>query len=73
MAVTRADIAQCVGNAFIGGGAGRFDLITLARASRAPADVMQVIAALPERRYTRLFEVWDYLPDVPPVPRAAAA
>ena len=65
MDVTRAEIKQSVGTAFIGGGAGRFDLIHLAKASHASADVLTVLAALPERRFTRLLEVWDYLPDVP--------
>ncbi len=72
MDVTRSDIAQCVGTAFIGGGAARVDLIALARARRASADVLQVLTALPDRRFARLLEVWDYLPDVPVAERLAS-
>jgi hypothetical protein len=67
MDVTRDDITQYVGTAFIGGGAARVDLLALARARRASADVMQVLTTLPDRRYGRLLEVWDELPDLPPV------
>jgi hypothetical protein len=67
MDVTRDDISQYVGTAFIGGGAARVDLLALARARRASADVMQVLTTLPDRRYRRLLEVWDELPDLPPV------
>ena len=72
MDITRDDIARSVGTAFIGGGAARIDLIALARASRASADVLQVLAALPDRRFGRLLEVWDYLPDVPVAERLAS-
>jgi hypothetical protein len=63
--VTRADIAQHVATAFIGGAAGRFDLLGLARASHAPGEVLQVLSALPDRRYGHLYELWDCLPEVP--------
>lgn len=70
MPVTRADIAHHVGTAFIGGAAARIDLLGLAQASHAPADVLQVLQALPERRFGHLYEVWDFLPDVPTGPAA---
>ncbi len=72
MSVTRDDIAQCVGTAFIGGGAARVDLLALARVREASADVMRVLTGLPDRRYTRMMEVWDELPDLP-VPVALAS
>ena len=72
MDVTRDDINTYVGTAFIGGGAALGDLLALARARQASADVMQVLTALPDRRYTRLLEVWDELPDLP-VPVALAS
>lgn len=65
MPVTRADIARHVATAFIGGAAGRFDLLGLARASQARDEVLQVLTGLPDRRYGHLYEVWDCLPDVP--------
>lgn len=71
MTITRADIAHSVGNAFIGGGAGRVDLIDIARAGRARDDVLGVLRALPARRYGRLTEIWDDMPDLPPVAQAA--
>ena len=61
MAVTRDDIARSVGSAFIGGGAARFDLVCLARANQAPAEILTVLVALPARRFTCLHDLWDCL------------
>jgi hypothetical protein len=65
MSVTREDIVRYVGTAFIGGGAHRFDLVALARAAAAPDAVVRVLRGLPDRRFDRLYDVWDHLPEIP--------
>ena len=61
MPLTRDAVARLVGSAFIGGAASRSDLVALARARRAPDDVLGVLRGLPDRRFEHLYEVWDLL------------
>jgi hypothetical protein len=57
----RDEVARHVGSAFIGGAASRTDLVALARARRAPEDVIRVLRSLPDRRFEHLYEVLDLL------------
>ena len=61
MPLTRDAVARLVGSAFIGGAASRTDLVALARARRAPDNLLGVLRGLPDRRFEHLYEVWDLL------------
>ena len=61
--VTRLEIAQYLGQAFLAGAADRGAL--LAAAENARPDVREVLQQLPERRFASLRNVWEDLPNVP--------
>jgi len=62
--VTRLEIAEAVRSAFGGGSATRDEIVAAADlASRS--EVADVLGGLPDRRYSRLNELWEELADVP--------
>ena len=64
MPLTRDAVARLVGSAFIGGAASRSDLVALARARRAPEELLGVLRGLPDRRFEHFYEVSDLLSQV---------
>lgn len=65
MSVTRDEVAHHVRDAFIGGGASRFDLLTLARVNGAPLPLLGLLQDLPDRRFEHLSDVLDCLAEAP--------
>lgn len=62
--VTRLEVAEAVRSAFGGGGATRDEIVAAADSASRP-EVMAVLKSLPNRRYSRLNELWEELADVP--------
>ncbi|HUG32357.1 MAG TPA: DUF2795 domain-containing protein [Acidimicrobiia bacterium] len=62
--VTRLEIAEAVRAVFEGGSATR-DEIVAAADSASRREVVDVLKSLPDRRYSRLNELWEELADVP--------
>jgi len=62
--VTRIEIAEAVRSAFEGGGATRDEIVAAADSASRP-QVMDMLRSLPDRRYSRLNELWEELHDVP--------
>ncbi|HUG31487.1 MAG TPA: DUF2795 domain-containing protein [Acidimicrobiia bacterium] len=62
--VTRLEIAEAVRAAFEGGGATRNEIVAAANSASRP-QVVEVLRSLPDRRYSRLNELWEELHDVP--------
>lgn len=63
-AVTRLEIAEAVGPAFGDGGATRGQIVEAARTAQRE-EIVEVLEGLPDRRYSRLNELWEELRDVP--------
>ncbi|ROO63128.1 hypothetical protein EDC02_5145 [Micromonospora sp. Llam0] len=64
--VTRVEIADFLDTAFDAGPVGGTDLARVAQASGARAELVTLLAELPEQnRYARLRQLWEDLPDVP--------
>lgn len=61
--VTRVEIAEAVRTAFDGGGADRAKILDAAANTRP--EVLQALARLGDRRYTRLNEIWEDLTGIP--------
>jgi hypothetical protein len=61
--VTRIEIADHLAHLFGDGGRTRDDLLKAVVGARP--EVREVLARLPERRYTALRQVWEDLPMVP--------
>lgn len=61
--VTRIEIVERVGPAFIDGSADRSEI--LAAAARSRPEVIELLRTLPERRYRVVNELWDELRHVP--------
>lgn len=59
--LTRLEIAEAVRAAFEDGGATR-DEIVAAADSAGRTQVLDVLRSLPDRRYSRLNELWEELP-----------
>lgn len=63
--VTRLEIAEAVSRVFEdGGGATRDEIVTAAGTASRP-QVVQVLGGLPDRRYSRLNELWEELHGIP--------
>jgi len=62
--VTRLEIAEAVRSAFGGGSATRGEIVAAADRVSRP-QVVEVLRSLPDRRYSRLNELWEELVDVP--------
>lgn len=62
--VTRMEIADAVGHAFGDQGATRGEIVEAARTADR-REILEVLQALPDRRYRRLNELWEELHDVP--------
>lgn len=62
--VTRMEIAEAVGQAFGEGGATRGEIVEAARTTDRQ-EIVEVLSALPDRRYARLNELWEVLHDIP--------
>lgn len=62
--VTRLEIAEAVRAVFEGGGATRDEIVAAADSAGRP-QVVDVLRSLPDRRYSRLNELWEELHDVP--------
>lgn len=62
--VTRLEIAEAVGEAFQEGGLGRGEILALVEVASRP-EVVDVLRELPDRRYSRLNELWEELHDIP--------
>ncbi len=63
--VTRLEIADAVRAAFEGGGAATRNEIVAAADAAGRVQVVDVLRSLPDRRYSRLNELWEELVDVP--------
>ncbi|HEY3502688.1 MAG TPA: DUF2795 domain-containing protein [Actinocatenispora sp.] len=63
--VTRTEIADHVETAFTVGAADRDALLATARTAGARAEVLAVLATLPDRHYAELRQLWTDLADVP--------
>ena len=62
--VTRMEIAEAVGSVFGNSGAVRGEIVAAASEAGRP-EVVAVLQGLPERRYTKLNDLWEELHDVP--------
>jgi hypothetical protein len=62
--VTRLEIAESVRAAFEDGGASRDEIVAAADSASRP-EVGELLRGLPDRRYSRLNELWEELSDVP--------
>jgi len=62
--VTRLEVAEAVRSVFGGGGATRDEIVATADSASRP-EVVAVLRGLPDRRYSRLNELWEELHDVP--------
>lgn len=58
------EIADTVGSVFGDSGARRAEIVAAASEAGRP-EVVAVLQTLPERRYTRLNDLWEELYDVP--------
>jgi hypothetical protein len=65
MTLTRSEIADYIESAFEHGPAGRDDLIDTAVTNRARPDVLSTLRSLPDRRFGRLRDLWEHLPEMP--------
>lgn len=63
--VTRLEIADAVRAAFEGGGAATRTEIVAAADAAGRVQVVDMLRSLPDRRYSRLNELWEELVDVP--------
>lgn len=63
--VTRLEIADAVRAAFEGGVAATRNEIVAAADSASRVQVVDVLRSLPDRRYSRLNDLWEELIDVP--------
>lgn len=63
--VSRLEIAEAVRPAFEGGGADRNDILQAAEDSQTRPEVLEALARLDDRRYTRLNEIWENLTEIP--------
>ncbi|MGA5148202.1 hypothetical protein ACPCSF_24660 [Streptomyces griseoincarnatus] len=61
--VTRIEIADHLAGVFANGAVTKHDLLIAAADARV--EVRDVLAELPDRRYTELRQVWEDLPRVP--------
>ncbi|MEW2636423.1 hypothetical protein AB0903_33505 [Streptomyces sp. NPDC048389] len=61
--VTRLEISDHLGKLFSNGALSKHDLLIAAAGARP--EVREVLAQLPDRRYTELRQVWEDLPLVP--------
>ncbi|MDK1342064.1 hypothetical protein QNO09_01770 [Streptomyces sp. 378] len=61
--VTRIEIADHLAGLFANGGVSKHDMLIAAVDARP--EVLQILSALPDRRYTELRQVWEDLPRVP--------
>ncbi|WP_151484088.1 hypothetical protein [Streptomyces albicerus] len=61
--VTRMEIADHLSALFANGGLSRSDLLIAAAGARP--ELREVLAQLPDRRYTELRQVWEDLPAIP--------
>lgn len=64
--VTRMELVDHIETAFVGGAAGRSDLLAAAAASHARPEVIQVLRRLPEIGvYRGVRDLWSELADLP--------
>jgi hypothetical protein len=61
--VTRVEIADQLAGLFANGAVSKHDMLIAAADARP--EVLEVLSALPDRRYTELRQVWEDLPRVP--------
>ncbi|MEU9274914.1 hypothetical protein [Streptomyces sp. NPDC048341] len=61
--VTRVEIADQLAGLFANGAVSKHDMLIAAVGARP--EVLEVLSALPDRRYTELRQVWEDLPRVP--------
>ncbi|MGY0065683.1 hypothetical protein ACWZEH_02320 [Streptomyces sp. QTS137] len=61
--VTRIEIAGQLAGLFTNGAVSKHDMLIAAAGARS--EVLQVLSALPDRRYTELRQVWEDLPRIP--------
>ncbi|MBV7697448.1 DUF2795 domain-containing protein [Streptomyces sp. TRM70350] len=61
--VTRIEIADRLAGLFANGAVSKHDMLIAAADARP--EVLEVLSALPDRRYTELRQVWEDLPRVP--------
>jgi hypothetical protein len=61
--VTRIEIADQLAGLFANGAVSKHDMLIAAAVARP--EVLEVLSALPDRRYTELRQVWEDLPRVP--------
>lgn len=62
--VTRMEIAEAVGHAFGERGATRSEIVEAARTTDRK-EILEALSGLPDRRYSRLNELWEVLHDIP--------
>jgi hypothetical protein len=65
VAVTRVEVIDHIGEAFVGGPLTRSDLLNAARRVGARPAVVELLGRLPDRKFSRPHELWNDLRDVP--------
>jgi hypothetical protein len=63
--VTRAAIADLVSDAFVSGGARTSEILAVATSKKAPPPVLNRLAALPDRHFSHVRDLWRHMPEVP--------
>jgi hypothetical protein len=61
--VTRIEIADQLAGLFANGAVSKHDMLIAAADARP--EILEVLSALPDRRYTELRQVWEDLPRLP--------
>lgn len=63
--VTRLEVVDHLESAFAGASASKSEVLAEAEHTGARPEVMELLQTLPERRFTRMNELWTELQDVP--------
>lgn len=63
--VTRVEIVDTIGPVFLKGSADRTEILAVATAGQARPEVLELLGALPDRRFGVVNELWEELRHVP--------
>lgn len=63
--VARVQVADLVADAFGPSGAHRSEILAAAVRGGAPPELLVELERLPDRSFTTMRDLWDYLPDIP--------
>jgi len=63
--VTRVEIVDTIGPAFLNGSVDRTEILAAATARRARPEVLELLGTLPDRRFGVVNELWEELRHVP--------